>query len=83
MTDEAKRIYELRLHHAFTLDCGTQVRRVVGGWIYVFFDERGNTESTTFVPYSDEFAPDSKRVTDKLKEVYLYDTNVVDIPQPR
>ena len=58
MTDEAARLYDLRLHHSCTFDCGTQVRRVIGGWIYTYFDERGNTEATTFVPFSDEFMAD-------------------------
>ena len=55
MTNEAARLYDLRLHHAHTLDCGTRIKRVIGGWIYTHFDDRGNTEATTFVPFSDEF----------------------------
>ena len=57
MNDEAEQLYDLKLHHSCTLDCGTKIKRVVGGWIYTDVDERGNTESTTFVPFNDEVKP--------------------------
>lgn len=55
MNGEAAQIYALRLHHGCTLDCGTRVKRVIGGWIYTDVDDRGNVEATTYVPFSDEF----------------------------
>ena len=68
MTDEAKRLYSMVLHEEIQERNNNgklifEILRVAGGWIYT------KEEGTTFVKYSDEFAPDSKRVTYKPKEV--------------
>ena len=57
MTDEAKRLYSMKLHETTAINRGTNITRVPGGWRYVC------KNGTDFVPYSDEFAPDSKWVT--------------------
>lgn len=74
-----KTIYDLGLHEVLELPKGalnTIVQRVPGGWIYntwSFSEGVGMSESTTFVPYSKEFAPKketkTREATDKPKSV--------------
>jgi hypothetical protein len=46
--------YSLQLGRSFTLNDGTEIKRVPGGWMHVIWANSGVTTST-FVPYSDEF----------------------------
>lgn len=61
-----KNLYNLELHEQLIIDKGENegggytkiVMRVPGGWIYRSYTMKENaTESTVFVPYSDEFNP--------------------------
>lgn len=48
---EDKYIYKLKLHETFTIEGGALVKRVPGGWIYIFDSRR-----SVFVPFNNEFA---------------------------
>jgi len=61
MSDEAKRLYSMKLHENISVSY-LDIFRVAGGWLY-FIDE-----GAAFVPFSDEFLPDAMRVTIKPKE---------------
>ncbi len=47
-------IYHMNLHDEIKLDKYTFVKRVPGGWIYLF-QEDSNIWNRVFVPLSDEF----------------------------
>ena len=62
-----KTIYELNLHETIVLGSPseafhTHVKRVAGGWVYIFFENEASEYgsgwkivSTQFVPYNNEF----------------------------
>ena len=57
-------IYEMELHDRKYVDA-TEILRVPGGWIYVHYTENGaggNSTSSCFVPFNNEFQKIKKDV---------------------
>ena len=60
---EVDRIYTLEINETHSLDDYTQVRRVHGGWLYIFWDVehsmkgayRKHVTHSVFVPLKEEF----------------------------
>ena len=49
-------IYTIKLHESITLQCGTCIMRVPGGWIYNCWDQNKDMpKSGTFVPFDNGF----------------------------
>ncbi len=49
------KIYNMDLHAEITLNGGTNVLRVPGGWVYLTYNARHL--SSVFVPFNNEFQP--------------------------
>jgi hypothetical protein len=65
---ENKDLYNMRLHETGVVDNDCKILRVAGGWLYIyqFNNSVGNSVSSVFVPFNEEF---------KEKEVYSTDSH--------
>ena len=50
----SEKVYELKLHEEIEVTEMVDVRRVPGGWIYLFYSGDDNL-SPVFVPFNNEF----------------------------
>lgn len=63
MSKENPTIYAMSLHETIHLNNGYTVMRVPGGWLYSHKDPHDNVVET-FVPFSNEFSPKRKPLSD-------------------
>lgn len=54
-----KTIYDLQLHESITVilagHCEFEIIRVASGWLYLYHRLDGNSMTTTFVPFDNNF----------------------------